>query len=247
MQHHEHFEIWLARVFNDYLPGLGNFILKLLGLPAEARPWANFMVMEILVALILILVFAFLRPRLSIDRPGTLQQVFETIHDFIGGEAKDSVGHDAAKYVPFFGTLFVFILCSNLIGIIPGFESPTMAPPVTAGCAIAVFCYYNIVGVREQGILHYLRHFAGPIWPLAPLILPIELISHMARPLSLSVRLYANMYAGEQVTLVFITLTYFAAPALFMGLHVFVSLLQAYIFVLLTMMYVAGAVAHEEH
>jgi F-type H+-transporting ATPase subunit a len=244
---HGHFEIWLARVFNDHLPGLGNFILHLLGLHTERRPWANFMVMEILVAFILIVLFAFLRPRLSMDRPGKLQQVFEIIHDFISGEAKDSVGHGSAEYVPFFCTLFVFILCSNLIGIIPGFESPTMAPPVTAGCAIAVFCYYNIVGVQAQGIFKYLRHFAGPMWLLAPLILPIELISHMARPLSLSVRLYANMYAGEQVTLVFITLTYFAAPALFMGLHVFVSLLQAYIFVLLTMMYVAGAVAHEEH
>ena len=89
---HDHFEIWLARVFNDRLPGLGNFILNLLGLPAEPRPWANFMVMEILVALVLILLFAFLRPRLSMDRPGKMQQVFEIIHDFISGEAKDSVG-----------------------------------------------------------------------------------------------------------------------------------------------------------
>jgi F-type H+-transporting ATPase subunit a len=244
---HHHFEIWLARVFNDHLPGLGNFILSLLGLPAEPRPWANFMVMELLVTLILILLFAFLRPLLSMDRPGKLQQVFEIIYDFISGEAKDSVGHGSAQYVPFFGTLFVFILISNLIGIIPGLESPTMAPPVTAGCAIAVFCYYNAMGLREQGLGKYLKHFAGPIWVLAPLIFCIEVISHMARPLSLSVRLYANMYAGEQVTLVFITLTYLVAPAIFMGLHVFVSLLQAYIFVLLTMMYVSGAVAHEEH
>ena len=116
---HGHFEIWLARVFNDHLPGLGNFILHLLGLHTERRPWANFMVMEILVAFILIVLFAFLRPRLSMDRPGKLQQVFEIIHDFISGEAKDSVGHGGAEYVPFFCTLFVFILCSNLIGIIP--------------------------------------------------------------------------------------------------------------------------------
>jgi F-type H+-transporting ATPase subunit a len=83
------------------------------------------------------------------------------------------------------------------------------------------------------------------MWWMAPLMIPIELISHMARPLSLTIRLYANMYAGERVTMVFLSLTYFLIPAVFMGLHVFVSLLQAYIFMLLTMMYVAGAVSHE--
>jgi F-type H+-transporting ATPase subunit a len=242
---HHHFEIWLARVFNDHLPGLGNAILKLLGLAPEHRPWANFMVMELLVALIIVLLFAFLRPRLSMDRPGNLQHIFEIIHDFVHKEAEDNVGHDGPNYLPFFGTLFIFILICNLIGIIPGFESPTMSPPVTAGCALAVFCYYNVMGVRAQGLGKYLAHFVGPLWFLAPLIVPIELISHMARPLSLSVRLYANMYAGEQVTLVFLTLTYLVAPAIFMGLHVFVSLLQAYIFMLLTMMYVSGAVSHE--
>jgi len=91
----------------------------------------------------------------------------------------------------------------------------------------------------------YLSHFAGPIWWLAPLMIPIEIISHLARPLSLTVRLYANMFAGEQVTLVFIGLTYLIVPVAFMGLHAFVSLLQAYIFMLLAMMYVAGATAHE--
>jgi F-type H+-transporting ATPase subunit a len=243
--HHRPEQIWLARQFNHYVPGLGNAILKLLGLPPEHHPWANFMVMELLVALIIVLLFAFLRPRLSMDRPGKLQHSFEIVYNFIHGESEDAVGHGAAKYLPFFGTLFIFILFSNLIGIIPGFESPTMAPPVPAGCAIAVFCYYNLMGFREQGVGKYLAHFVGPIWILAPLIVPIEFISHMARPLSLTVRLYANMYAGEQVTLTFLTITYLVVPALFMGLHVFVSLLQAYIFMLLTMMYVSGAVSQE--
>jgi F-type H+-transporting ATPase subunit a len=101
------------------------------------------------------------------------------------------------------------------------------------------------MGFREQGVGKYLAHFAGPIWWLAPLMVPIELVSHMARPLSLTIRLFANMYAGEQVTMVFLSLTYFAVPVIFMGLHVFVSLLQAYIFMLLTMIYVSGAVSHE--
>jgi F-type H+-transporting ATPase subunit a len=238
-------EIWLAKLFNDYLPGVGNAFLKLAGMPAQPHPWASYIVMQILVALILILLFAFLRPRLSMDRPGKLQHAFEIVNNFVHGEAEDAVGHGGSKYLPFFGTLFLFILCCNLIGIVPGFESPTMTPSVPAGCAIATFCYYNLMGLREQGVGKYLAHFAGPMPFLAPLMVPIELISHMARPLSLTVRLYANMYAGEQVTLVFLSLTYFAVPAIFMGLHVFVSLLQAYIFMLLTMMYVSGAVSHE--
>jgi F-type H+-transporting ATPase subunit a len=144
-----------------------------------------------------------------------------------------------------FGTLFVFILFSNLLGVIPGLESPTMFPQVPLGCALVTFAYYNWMGIRANGIGRYLAHFAGPIPAMAPLMAPIELISHMARPLSLTVRLFANMYAGEQVTLVFISLAYLVAPALFMGLHVFVAFLQAYVFTLLTMTYVGQAVAHE--
>ena len=145
-----------------------------------------------------------------------------------------------------FETLFIFILIANLIGVIPGFVSPTQAVCVPAGCAILAFLYYNIQGIRKNGLFKYAKHFAGPIPVMAPLMIPIEIISHLARPLSLTIRLFANMYAGEQVTLVFLSLTYLLGPAIFMGLHVFVALLQAYIFVLLTMIYVGGAVA-EEH
>jgi F-type H+-transporting ATPase subunit a len=238
-------ELWLTKPFNDYLPDLGNFFLKLVGLHPEPRPWANFIVMQLLVAVILIVLFALLRRRLSVDRPGNFQHTFEVIHQFVHGESEDAVGHNGPKYVAFFGTIFLFILFANLIGIIPGVESPTMVPAVPLGCAVATFLYYNLMGFREQGFGKYLAHFAGPMPFLAPLMIPIELISHMARPLSLTIRLYANMYAGEKVTLVFLSLTYFAIPALFMGLHVFVSLLQAYIFMLLAMMYVGGAVAKE--
>jgi len=242
---HQHQQIWLARMANQYLPGVGNEILKLLHQPQAKHPFANFMVMEVLVMLVIIVLFAFLRPRLSVDRPGKLQHVMELMYDFVHSESEDAVGHGGARYLPFFATLFLFILISNLIGIIPGLESPTIDPSVPLGCAMAAFCYYNAVGVRELGIGKYLARFAGPMWYLAPLMVPIEVLSHLARPLSLTVRLYANMYAGEQVTLVFLGLTYFAVPAVFMGLHVFVSLLQAYIFMLLTMMYVSEAVSHE--
>ena len=130
------------------------------------------------------------------------------------------------------------------MGLIPVLESPTMNAPVTAGLALATFCYYHMMGLKEHGI-KYLGHFAGPLWWLAPLMIPIEIISHLARVLSLTVRLYANMFAGEQVTLVFLKMTYLAVPAIFMGLHVFVGVVQAYIFMLLAMAYVGGAVAHD--
>jgi len=238
-------EIWLTKLFNDNLAGLGNSILTMFGLAAQPRPWANFITMQLLVALIMVVLFLLLRTRLSVDRPSKTQQTFEVIYQFLRGESEDQIGHDAHKYFGYFATVFLFILFSNLIGIVPGFEAPTMTPSVPAGCALATFVYYNIAGIQAHGVLTYLKHFAGPMWYLAPLIIPIEIISHMARPLSLTIRLYANMLAGEKVTVVFLGLTYFAVPALFMGLHVFVSFLQAYIFVLLTMMYVNGAVAHE--
>jgi F-type H+-transporting ATPase subunit a len=242
-------EIWLTRLFNDNLAGAGNSILSLVHAHAEnpARPWANFITMEILVTAIILVLFAVLRPRLSMDRPGKLQHLFEVIYTFLHGEAHDNIGHEGPRFLPFIGTLFIFILFCNLIGIIPGFESPTMNPSVPAGCALLVFLYYNFMGFKQQGIAKYLAHFAGPMPILAPLMIPIELISHMARPLSLTIRLFANMLAGEKVTVVFLGLTYLVAPAVFMGLHVFVSFLQAYIFVLLTMMYLSETVPHEQH
>ena len=238
-------ELWITRIFNDYLPGAGNAALRLVGMHAQARPWADFIVMQIVVAVFLMVLFAILRARLSADRPGSLQHTFELIYEFVKGQAEDQVGHAAHHYLAFFGTLFLFILTCNLIGLIPCFESPTGNPSVTAGCAFATFFYYNLAGVIAQGPWRYLAHFCGPLWWLAPLMFPIEIISHLARLLSLTVRLYANMFAGEQVTLVFLGLTKFAAPVIFMGLHVFVGVVQAYIFMVLAMVYVGSAVAHD--
>src|SRR5215471_15307246 len=238
-------ELWITKLFNDYLADLGNALRHVVRIAPEPRPWADFVVMQILVALIIIVVFAILKPRLSVDRPGKLQHTFELIYGFLNEQAEEQVGHDGHHYLAFFGTIFIFILFNNLNGVVPGFESPTMIPSVPAGCAVAAFFYYNIVGIQANGVFKYLAHFAGPMPLLAPLMIPIELVSHLARPLSLTIRLFANMYAGEQVTLVFLKLTLLLVPVAFMGLHIFVSFLQAYIFMLLTMMYVAGAVAHE--
>jgi F-type H+-transporting ATPase subunit a len=240
-------EIWLTRIFNDYLPGLANAVLGVVGIAPQARPWANFITMQILVAAIIVVVFALLRTRLSVDRPGRFQQTLELIYEFVHNQTEEMVGHAGHRYMAFFGSLFLFILIGNLIGVIPGFESPTMYPYVPAGCAVATFLYYNFVGVQANGLFKHLAHFVGPIWWLAPLMIPIEIVSNLARPLSLTLRLFANMYAGEQVTTVFVSLTKIIIPVLFMALHIFVALLQAYIFMLLTMIYVSGAVAEEEH
>lgn len=242
-------ELWITKLFNDYLAAPANAILGLARQTAHdpTRPWVNFIAMEILVALIIVVIFAILRSSLSMDKPGKLQHVWEVIYDFLYGQTHEVIGHDGHKYLAFTGTLFIFVLFANLIGVIPSLESPTMFPAVTAGCAMAAFLYYNIMGVSAQGVKNYLKHFAGPIWYMAPLMIPIEIVSHLARPMSLTIRLYANMLAGEKVTLVFLGLTYLVMPAVFMGLHVFVSLLQAYVFAVLTMIYIGGAVAHEEH
>ncbi|MBL8175238.1 MAG: F0F1 ATP synthase subunit A [Bryobacterales bacterium] len=235
-------------MFNDHLAGAGNAILAAVGQHAHNadRPWTNWITMQILVALVIVVVFAILKPRLSMENPGKFQHIMEAIYGFIRGEAESNV-HHGHHYAAFFGSIFIFVLFSNLIGIIPGLESPTMFPYVPCGLAIASFLYFNLMGIKAQGAGRYIAHFAGPIPWMAPLMFPIEIISTMARPLSLTIRLYANMYAGEQVTLLFLGLTYFVMPAVFMGLHVFVSFLQAYVFMLMTMLYVGGAVAHEEH
>jgi len=237
-------ELWVTKLFNDRLAALGNSILGFVGVPPDPRPWANFVVMQFLVVLLLMVVAALLRFRLSADRPGNFQQTFELIYEFVHGQAEDQIGQDGVQYMGYFGTIFLFILTANLIGIVPCFESPTQNPSVTAGCALATFVYYNLMGIQAH-CFKYPLHFAGPVWWLAPLMLPIEIISHLARCLSLTVRLYANMFAGDQVTTVFLRLTFFLVPVVFMGLHIFVGLIQAYIFMLLTMVYVGGAVAHE--
>ena len=238
-------ELWITKLFNDYLAGVGNAFRHVVRIAPEPRPWEDFIVMQVLVVIVMMILFAVLKPRLSVDRPGKLQHTFEVLYGFLHDQAEEQVGHGGHRYLAFFGTIFFFILFCNLIGVVPGFESPTKIPSVPAGCAMAAFFYYNIMGIQANGLWTYLKHFAGPMPALAILMIPIELVSHLARPLSLTIRLFANMYAGEQVTLVFIKLTLLFIPVAFMGLHIFVSFLQAYIFMLLTMMYVAGAVAHD--
>lgn len=239
-------ELGITKLFNDHLAGLGNWFLSLVGWAAVPRPWTNYMAVEILVVLFF-LALPLLFGRFSVDRPGKIQQVFEMIWEFLDGLTHDIIGHGHKRYVPFFVTAFIFILVCNLSGIIPSFESPTMFAAVPLGLAMASFLYFNFHGLRENG-LGYIAHFAGPIWWLAWFMFPLEILSMMIRPVSLTVRLYANMLAGEQVTLGFLDLVPFLVPVVFMALHVFVSFVQAFIFTVLSMLYVAGAVEHaEEH
>jgi len=170
----------------------------------------------------------------------------EAVHNFFNTMAHDIIGHGHKRYVPFIVTLGLFILLSNLLGLIPGFLSPTQFAFVPLGCAIATWIYYHAHGVRKQGPVHYVAHFAGPVPAMAPLMFPIEIISHTARLMSLTIRLWANIFAGDLITLAFFSLVPIGLPLLFLGLHFFVAILQTFIFVILTTIYLAGAVG-ESH
>ena len=198
-----------------------------------------------LVAAALIAFFIAVRATLSVEKPGPVQHIAELIHEAIGDQAEQVIGHGYQRFQAYVTCIFLFVLCNNLVGLIPGVEAPTTSIMVTLGLAVPTFLYYNYYGVKEQGVVGYIKHFAGPVWWMAWLIFPIELVSHLARIMSLSVRLYANMFAGDLVTLVFFSLVPVGIPVIFLGLHLFVSLIQAFVFTLLTMIYLSLAVSHE--
>lgn len=175
----------------------------------------------------------------------TFRNLLELIIDFVAGIAEDIMGHHAKKYLPLLGTCFIFILFMNLLGLIPGFLPPTQKMNITVGLAVVIFLSTHYFGVREHGIA-YFKHFLGPIWWLSPIMLPIEIISHLARPMSLSLRLFGNITGDHAVVSGFMALVPVVVPAVFLGLGLFVSFMQAFIFTVLSMIYISGAVAHEE-
>ena len=168
----------------------------------------------------------------------------EGVDGFVSTQAHEVIGHGYEAYTGYLATLGIFIIVCNLIGLIPGFEAPTAVPSVPLGCALVTWFYYHLHGIRHNGF-GYIKHFLGPVWWLAPLMFIIEVASHLARILSLTVRLFANMFAGDMVTLVFFSLIPIGVPIIFMLLHVGVSFIQTYIFVLLATVYIGEAVAHE--
>jgi F-type H+-transporting ATPase subunit a len=272
---------WLAQFVNHHL---GHFALALLAAlhvqPSNPElPIPEHVVMAIVVVIIGTILALILRSRLSVDKPGAMQQVAEMlltnpmsfgIKDLL----EENVHHAASEFIPFVGTISVFVLLGNLMGAFPGsfLKAPTGQVTVPLACASLTFLYFNWQGARRHGVGGYLLTFAGSprdfgAWILAILLFPVELVSTTARVLSLTVRLWANMFASDLIYLIFlgllaggasfgwskspvlgIILAFFPAtiPILFIGLHLFVSLIQAYVFTVLPAVYLGLATA-EEH
>src|SRR5580658_650724 len=248
--------LWFTEILNRLFAGPVTAFLRALHIEPKypQQPISDSFAMELLVFGFLLAIFLLLRSQLSVESPGVLQHSFEAIEGFVLDQSREIIGHHSEPYTAFFVIVFIFILVCNLIGLIPGFESPTGVPIVPLGCAICAFFYYHTQGFKHAGP-KYLLHFFGPPMEgmpliarilLAALMLPIELVSHFARLLSLTVRLWANIFAGDLVTLVFFSMIPIGLPVVFMVLHIGVAFLQAYVFTLLTIIYVSGAVA-EEH
>ena len=238
----------LTRLLNHLFGGIVNSALQAMGIHPDnpAAPISNTFTVELIVVACLIAFFIAVRLTLSPDKPGALQHIAEMISEFTGDLGGQVIGHDAPKFQAWVTCIFLFVLINNLIGLIPGVPAPTTSPSVPLGLAVPTFIYYHFAGFRSHGI-GYLKHFAGPIWWMAWLLIPIELVSHFARIMSLTIRLYANMYASDMLTLGFFSLIPIGVPSVFLGLHVFVSVIQAFIFMLLSMIYLSLAVSHETH
>ncbi|HXQ27154.1 MAG TPA: F0F1 ATP synthase subunit A [Candidatus Acidoferrales bacterium] len=265
----------VTKVVNAVLGKPVAVLLALLHIPADAKyPISNALSMELLVFLIAVLFFLWLKARISAERPGATQQVMEfLITNPMGIGVKDLVddivGHGAERHIPLIATIGIFILFSNLISLVPGFMSPTAEKTVPLGCAVIVFLYYNRFGIGKHGAGGYAKTLLGPmpkLFPINIVMLIVETVSHFARLLSLTVRLWANMMVSELLYVSFLGLSlslfFFlghlnpvgyvsgvvpvAIPLVLALLHVFVAVLQAFIFTILSIVYLGLAVA-EEH
>lgn len=244
-----HHDFWLTKLLNILFGPAVVQVAGWLGLPLEnpGNPIPNHMSHILLVALLLVVLFWWLRRKINALAPTGFQHFVEMLVSGIQDLMDSIVGPHGRKYIPFHLSLGSFIFLANLIGLIPGFESPTSNINVTAGCAIVVFLYYNWIGIKEQGLLQYLKHFAGPVLFIAPLMIPVEILSHLARPFSLSVRLFANIYGEDMIIIIFASLMPFVLPLPIMLLAIFTSFLQAFVFVILSIVYISGSVAHGGH
>ncbi len=244
-------ELGITHFFNLIFGSLFGRLMQWVGVhPAHpAAPINDIFALELLVAFGLIAFFIVVRLTLSVERPGGVQQVAEMIHEFVGGMGDQVIGHGYERFQAFATCVLLFVLLNNLIGLlaglIPGVKTPTGDPVVPLGIAVLTFLYYNFHGLRVHGA-GYIKHFMGPLWWLAPLMFPIEIVSHLARMMSLTIRLYANMFASDLLMLVWFSLIPIAVPSVFLGLHTLVSVIQAFVFMLLTLIYLSMAVA-EEH
>src|SRR5664279_1262327 len=237
----------VTRLLNQFFAGPIDALLGAIGVhPANpAAPIDNTFAVELCVVLGFIAFFAIVRFSLSVEKPAAPQQFAEMLHEIIGGQAEQIIGHGYQRFQAFVTCIFLFVLTCNLIGLIPGIAAPTMSAVVPLGLAVSTWIYFNFYGFKEQGVIGYIKHHAGPIWWISWLLFPIEIISNLARIMSLTIRLWANMFAGDLVTLVAFSLIPLAIPAVFLGLHTLVSVIQALVFTLLAMIYLGQAVAHE--
>lgn len=182
------------------------------------------------------------------DRGITCKNIIELYGSFIYTQARAVLGEKSApKYYRFVATMFIVIFLSNMIGLIPGFLPPTESINTTLAVGVFSFLYFNFKGCKEMGTINYLKHFAGPLWYMAVLIFPIEIISTCIRPISLALRLYGNMYGDHMVLGTFSNLAPLLVPIVFMVLGILVSFIQAYVFTMLSMVYVSLATAHHDH
>lgn len=247
-----HHELWIVQLANSVLGPLVRAVLGPLGFTFEstARIVPDYLVMAVLVVLFVTVICLILRTRLSVENPGKLQIVLEDAVTALNGMLEANIGHNGSRYLPLVGGVGIFILVGNLMGLVPGLMAPTSNINVTLGCALTVWVYYHIQGVKEQGLLAYLKHFAAPPGAplfIAPIMLPIEIISHLSRVLSLSLRLFGNIFGEELVIMILASIVPFIVPLPMMFLAIITGSLQAFIFVMLTMIYLAGATATEHH
>jgi F-type H+-transporting ATPase subunit a len=210
----------------------------------------NHLVFSGLIILFLAVLGVFIRSRLSVDNPGKLQIVLEDVVGFIVDQLEQMMPHKGRRYLPLVGTVFLFILIGNLMGQIPGLGSPTSNINVPFALAVTVWLYYHIEGVRAQGIGNYLLHFAFPPGvpkAMAPMMVIIETISHLSRVMSLTLRLFGNIFGEHLVVLIIASIVPFLAPLPIQMLGLIVGPLQAFIFMTLTAIYLSAATAVDEH
>ena len=244
-------QLAITRLLNGLFGPVVASLMQTVGVhPAHpTAPINDTFALELLVACGLIAFFFVVRVTLSVERPNPAQQLAEMIHEFTGTQAESVIGHGYERFQAFVTCILLFILLNNLfgllLGLIPGVETPTANPAVPFGLAVLTFLYYNFHGVRVHGPIGYLKQFAGPIWWVSPLLFPVEIISHLARMMSLTIRLYANMLASDLLTLICFSMLPFLAPTAFLGLHALVAVIQAYVFMLLSMIYLGMAVSHD--
>jgi len=204
-------------------------------------------IMAGLVLVICATVFPFAAKRISRDNPGPLQQLLEMVIGGLKDMLHDIVGHGGDKFLKIITAFAVFIFISNIFGLFYFLSPATSNVNTTFALSISAFLYYNYQGIKHQGLVHYLKHFGGPVWWLFPLMFPIEMIGNFARILSLSMRLFGNIFGEHTATGIFMGLIPLIAPWPMMALGIFGAFLQTFVFIMLTMVYISGATAAEEH